>query len=707
MDKTSTVLAALILLGTASADVITPLDIPNMGFESGIAGWSAPHGARDLETAFGRSGTNCVRLAVKDPMKDPVYITRQVPVSEGGEYEVECHVKTEGIEARKGRMPSVGAGLIVEWADKTGKWCDAGQYACGLYGTNDWTHRKITRLTAPKGAGYAIVFLALRGAGAAWFDDVTFSRVTPAIEKLEPADGSTIDCNTPHFAWKLRPGVRRYRLELSQDPAFASAVRAYDVGGLAEYQLTEPLAKGRWWWRITSDGVGDARSASFAQTADPSRDCLPPRPTVKAVRVTDARESFRLTFGERVDVSVCGVSGKLEQEATGAFVYRFDAPADGWKSGLAADALVAVDAAGNAFCGRFPFLFAPKPANAVRIDADGRYAENGQRIFPLGIYEVSKKYMAEVCAAGWEIVHTYRWEGSQDDVACRMYLDDCRENGLRAFIGFDRGAHSKKGLVQGNFDMVARRVGALADHPGLFCWYLFDEPEIIDQFIPPDQLIAFADLIRALDPYHPVVMTTWNRTMNEYRRSWDTHWTQAYGDATEVTTTLDSHVKFTKGESPITLLVNCNDQEQGAARRRGKEPDPTRFSRDYASLKACAFLGIVRNCNGVWWWWFARDCKEYYTAAQCPKAWEDLKRVVAEIRRARDYANLPGEPKMGEAKVGKDIVRWWLKKTGEKTVFIAINASKNPVEAELDLPGFGKRKFAFTRYEVKMDEDFK
>ena len=50
-----------------------------------------------------------------------------------------------------------------------------------------------------------------------------------------------------------------------------------------------------------------------------------------------------------------------------------------------------------------------------------------------------------------------------------------------------------------------------------------------------------ADLIRALDPYHPVVMTTWNKSMINYRRTWDTHWTQAYGDPAGVVRQIDEH----------------------------------------------------------------------------------------------------------------------------------------------------------------------
>ena len=256
--------------------------------------------------------------------------------------------------------------------------------------------------------------------------------------------------------------------------------------------------------------------------------------------------------------------------------------------------------------------------------------------------------------------------------------------------------------MQGNFAHVARRVGALCDHPGLFCWYLFDEPELLNQFVPPDLLIAFADLVRELDPYHPVVMSTWNKTMIEYRRAWDTHWSQAYGTPARAATHIDEHRKFLKNDSPITYLTNCNDAEQGEARKRGVEPDPTRFSRDYDELRACAMLGVVKECNGVWWWWFARETREYYTAAQCPKAWADLCKVVSELASMRPLITDGAKARSGSAGDKKAPVEWWAKEFNGKTVVIVVNTSKEPQTVEIDPGGtVGKTRLKLKRYEVR------
>jgi hypothetical protein len=283
-------------------------------------------------------------------------------------------------------------------------------------------------------------------------------------------------------------------------------------------------------------------------------------------------------------------------------------------------------------------------------------------------------------------------------------LDDCwAAEGLRAFIGFDRGPGSGMGIVQGNFEHVAKRVGTLCDHPGLFCWYLFDEPEIPGQYVSPKLLTEFADLIRELDPYHPVVMTTWNKSMINYRRTWDTHWTQAYSASPKgVWDQIEQHKRYLNYESPITLLVNCNDGKQGRLLRTGVKPDPTKFERDYAILRSTAFMSITEETNGLWWWWFARGTNQFYTAAQVPEAWANVVKVVKEIGSLRPIINADAPVKTGTVVVGKDQVEWWVKKVGGKTTLIAISTAEEPIKVELDVPGFGKDTYEFSRYEVKV-----
>lgn len=672
-------------------------------FENGSAGWEGGENMA-VDDSVAHDGASSLRLAVADPATDPVYVTRRIPVEGGARYAASCFVKTANVVEAPGAKPSAGAGLIVEWADRNGAWMQSGAYACGLRGTEDWRRVECGMLKAPDGAGFAIVFLALRDAGTAWFDDISFERIDASIVKRAPEDGASFADNCPRFEWLPSPGVRAYTLELSQDPAFAAGtVLSFAAGGLPRAQLRKPLAPGVWHWRVVAPGMPDTHPWSFTQTAPEDHDCLPPLVAAKAARVTRADEPFdvevegddlavvRLLFGAETAI---GQQTNNSKQTTA----KFAPPPSGWPEGLTEGQIIATDAAGNASTNAFWLLNAPAPGNAVTVGEDGFYREGGHRVFPLMIYEVEPEDMAEVRDAGFDVVHNYLWERTQDDAACRRYLDACGSNGLRAFIGFDRGVRTGEGMMQGNLGCVARRIGAIADHPALFCWYLYDEPEWLKQFITAESMIEFADLVRALDPFHPVVMSTWNATMKNYRRTWDSHWTQAYGNPDEVVAQLEEHRRFLDGDSPITLLVNCNDGEQSRRRQRGIEPDPDKFSRDRDHLRACAFVGVVKECNGVGWWWFGRHSREFYSAAQNPKAWDDLKAVIGELRALRGVVEADGPVATGTAKDGKARVEWWSKRVGDKMWFIAVNTADHAVSVTVETPDGTQRHLDLGRF---------
>lgn len=685
------------------ADTKLAVPFDNPGFEDD-GGWSCPGNAH-YDGSVAHTGSRSMCLSVTGAKGDGVYVTRRIPVIGGAQYRAGAFIKTEDVKDGKvGNKEPVGAGVIVEWCDKSGKWLSSGAYATGRYGTSDWKRERTCWVAAPADAGFATVFMTLRGTGRAWFDDVVFERRIVSYDKVEPADGCRLESNTPHFAWRMWRGVRRYQLELSRDESFPKGqVKVCEVGGLTEFQLEEPLDEGRWFWRIGVNGVSDDIPYSFTVAVPKDRDTLPPQVLSSGARVTSANEPFTVRVkdagAQRPSLTFLGVKGECRTSgADGVHVYSFAAPQSGWPHGLTKEDVTAVDASGNSSVRSIWLLNAAKPANGTKIDAKGRFTVADRPFFPLGIYEVAEKEMPTVRAAGFDVVHSYRWEGSSDNAACAAYLDACwRTDGLRAFIGFDR-----KTLVAGDFASLAQRVAALASHPGLFCWYLIDEPEHAHQFVSPDLLVAYAELIRALDPYHAVVVTTWGNAMSDYRRSWDTHWTQAYGDPAGVVRMLDEHRGYLKGrwESPITLLVNSNDSELGRQWRKGITPDPDKYSKDYSYLRACAMLALPERCNGVFWWWYAPATREYFTVAQTPRGWADLKRVLKELRDLRPVIDAEGTVLTGRVGASDAPVCWWAKTVEGDTTFVAVNTANAPVEVEVAVPGFKTEKLNLSAHET-------
>ena len=106
-------------------------------FEDGLDGWAQASNVV-IDASVAHTGERSVRLAVKDPKTENVYVSRSLPVEGGARYAASCYVKTEDVRAAEGKDTSVGAGMIVEWADAKGTylgWC-ASTY--NNFGTRDW-----------------------------------------------------------------------------------------------------------------------------------------------------------------------------------------------------------------------------------------------------------------------------------------------------------------------------------------------------------------------------------------------------------------------------------------------------------------------------------------------------------------------------------------------------------------------------------------
>ncbi|MCQ2402994.1 MAG: DUF4962 domain-containing protein [Lentisphaeria bacterium] len=681
----------------ASSATRKVVDVPNSSFDMGLEGWH--HGTNATAVTEGAINGQCARMIVTDPLKDAVYITRLVPCVPSGRYDVSCKIRTEGVLAKQGKMSSVGACLIVEWADKNGKWIEPGAYSASLYGDKDWTLAECKGMRAPENAGFLSIFLALRGSGKAWYEDFAVVQLEESIQKVTPANGETLDTNAPELQWRRVGGVDTYAVEISSNADFPEdSTQKYLVDVALAFQLPSPLPPGKWFWRVTADGYPDANPFTFQTTVPADQDKRPP--LIQADHARLLRQNDRYVFQAEGEVSVADQDDPSVQfDIATEGNLRAVVPQMGWKNGYNAITIQATGANGVIRSKDIWIACAPKPERSVVIDQKGHYSENGKTIFPLGIYAVETKDMPMVREAGFEIVHNYAWEFNKDDNAAKRYLDACTANDLRAFIGFDRGPYSGNGIVQGNFEHIARRVSTFADHPAIFCWYLFDEPEIVAYYVPPKLLTAFAELIRKLDPYHPVVMTTWGSRMNSYRKCWDTHWTQCYDTPDEVVKMIDGHRRLLLNASPITLLIHCYDRVQHEQQVNKTPVDWENFQPDYAWMRANALLGIIKQVNGLWWWWFAKDSQEWVTAAQNPATWKNLCKVVAEVRSLRKMVNAEGPVQTGVVESNGAKVEWMVKDVQGHKTMLAVNTSTSPVEITIAPQDMSPVTLKLGRYE--------
>jgi len=632
------------------------------------------------------SGAMSARLHIEEPLasRNDAYITQTVPVVPGSTYELAAWVRTDNVRpAVVGGMAATGATVIVEFADQQGKWFAAGAYAKGLYGTREWQRVSTGPALAPEGAGFAILYLAMRSLGTAWYDDVMFTEVTDHILLNSPLDGQTIDDNTPQLDWTIRlPAVAT--LELSRTEAFTEPAVKQTVSDQPPVSLTTVLEPGDWYWRVSCGPKRVSPTWRFIQTAEAERDCTPPVIGAAHRFLRTARESVQVPVRDNVGIATHRIvldGNPVETILRGGHIIT--TPETEWSDGLHRLRISVADATGNRD-ERTIYL-----THLQNVDARTWLLERGTILgdapdFPLGMYGIRIQDMPEIAAAGFTLVHSYTWDGAGDVRSAVEYLDAARSHGLSVFMGLCR-----KELIAGNDDFVAERVGSLMGHPALYAWYLYDEPDLPHQYVRPEELARLCRLIKRLDPFHPVILTcAGNSAVPKYRDTGDVYWTQVYGNTRFVASRISTNRDDLRPGTAQAAICHCYDRAQsGAGKGDGAPFDPAAFQPDPRTLRANAFMALAKRSSGLlWWWWGGGAGPRFRTIKYAPEAWRGLKHTVADIRALRPLLTAEGKVATATLEAAEGIeVHVWEKQVGDRVIVIAVNRDEAPCEVRIPL----------------------
>lgn len=659
------------------------LTVRNAGFEADepLGNWSHnPNAAADTEVVHG--GARSARIDIRPGDEDArPYLIQSVPAQEGRLYQASAWVRTQDVEAAPvGGMRSVGATVIVEFADRQGNWFAPGSYAQGLYGTNDWRHVSTGEARAPQGAGFAIIYLALRATGTAWFDDVELQEVRHYPVLLSPLPGADLFDNTPRLDWHFGPAApTTVELSMSEDFPEGEVVR---VEGVLDppVSLDEPIPPGLWHWRVRSDdGMCESVTWAFNQTASLDDDTTEPRIVESHGHLATPDAPMRIQYSDNVGVVAATLVVNGEDVTAHADVGATEltyVPPDGWTEGLHVAQVAVRDAAGNEAERSLFFTHSPPMPRTVWRETGGVEVD-GEMRFLFGMYGIRLQDMPEMAQAGFDYVHNYAWDGAGTNETALEYLDEAQRHGLQAFIGFNRRL-----LMAGDERHVAERVAALMGHPGLLAWYLYDEPDLTHQYVSPPWIERYYRLIRALDPYHPVVLTcAADNPVRDYRHGLDVHWTQVYGSTAFVAARIPRHRDLLEPGTPVAAILHCYDRAQSG---EGQVGDPEEFQPDGRVMRANAFMALTKNSSGLLWWWWGQGSPRFFTVADVPEAWADLQQIVADIASLRPVLTAEGEIHTWVEEPAEGVqVHVWEKQTQDRTVIIAVNRDEQPCEVTL------------------------
>ena len=312
--------------------------------------------------------------------------------------------------------------------------------------------------------------------------------------------------------------------------------------------------------------------------------------------------------------------------------------------------------------------FAPA-AREVKIDLFSQsLLVNGEPFFPIGLYWLRADILAPMRQLHFNSGdYFYKLRG--EEVAALM--DAAAVEGMQILLELTEYARRKP---EPDYRAIAALVKRYRQHPALLAWYLVDEPD--ETKMAPASALAIYELIRELDPYHPVYLVN-NRP----------HTYAAYSDASDILA-IDVYpipnypisrvgdymerARWTSLErKPVWLIA----QAFGGVEHWARSPTAT-------ELRNMIYQGLVGGAKGVL---FYRYCQENERHIQPLALWREVQSLAVELAELgpvllQEEHNLEAQPDSGEVAVAIKEYK------GDFYVF-AVNVAEDPRQLDLRLEG--------------------
>ncbi len=349
-----------------------------------------------------------------------------------------------------------------------------------------------------------------------------------------------------------------------------------------------------------------------------------------------------------------------------------------------------------------------------------RANEAAAEFFPIGLYCVEDPAeFPEIAAAGFNLVQGFRFEGNYPDrfpnteEAALKYLDAAHDCGLAVLMALslypDQAPYGSRKRPTGEltpreFDTshLAARVQALKEHPALWGWYLYDEP---DDMIPPEDLERGYRAVKESDPVHPVVVASYAVIGPDY----------PYMDGFDIFMPDPLRIPFEPvidnivpnvGRAVSALTPKGKTVMNGVqVYNIGKDPhiippqDPRSVLSRYPTREEIRFASYLSVLHGSWGLNFncyKFDYNELFdfrgddiSPSGNPEQWRIVAAVAAELA---DMIPAFKAPPVDPAAAGVEIalaspVEWTVRKANGRTYLISANPSDEVVEREIRLAG--------------------
>ena len=329
-------------------------------------------------------------------------------------------------------------------------------------------------------------------------------------------------------------------------------------------------------------------------------------------------------------------------------------------------------------------------ANAAQIDRlGGGLIVDGLPFFPFGFYcysPVQPTLAEEEVMRGFNMISPYQSNEPATIDERRQYMDRAAELGLKVhyqLLQAAGGGGVSLGIAQ-DTSAVRRRawlqaeVETFRDHPALLAWYISDEPT--GHGATPEELRKTADLVRELDPYHPVTILFVNpgaaaRFAGTMDLAMDLAMTNPYPIPNTAPGSVADAVRTVHDALAPKIPLWHVPQAFGGNEWWPREPTAS-------ELRLMTWLGIIEGATGVQY--FIRHGLNGFPKSQ--DTWAAAGRAALEVAALTPYLLSPEARPLVDT--GDETLRATAWRHGDDVIVAVVNTLNLPREMELTLPGF-------------------
>ncbi len=321
-------------------------------------------------------------------------------------------------------------------------------------------------------------------------------------------------------------------------------------------------------------------------------------------------------------------------------------------------------------------------SNQVKIDRlTGGLIAGSRPFYPFGFYcysPVQPTLAEEEVVKGFNMMSPYQQITENTLKDREAYMDRCARLGMKVHYnllsvagggGVGSGAAKNQSGAQKRQRLIDE-VNHFKDHPALLGWYISDEPT--GHGANPDSLKADYDLIKSLDPYHPIsIVFMAPARAREYAEAMDIVMADPYPIPNQpvrsVATVTQNLSKEFFGEKPVWIVP----QAFGGSEHWSREPSQR-------ELRAMTWLSIVEGATGIQY--FVRNGLNGFPKSTA--TWGQAGQISLEIQQIAPFL-LSGIDN-DSFSCQQEGIRLLVKEFKGELLIIAVNESSEPKKIQIE-----------------------